>query len=104
LGKGTNKPSGAPLPPPLGLTVDHEPVSEVGPNQARVGVQLVRGIYGEDRARVWLHWGRQDGGADAAAWEDTLDLGLNTRFGPVSFTTQLTGLHPATSYSGRSTV
>lgn len=96
---------GRAFPAPVSLAVSNATPIEVGPSTAQVRVSLRQGIYGEEQARVKLHWGRQDGGADAAAWEQSVDLGLNTRFGPALFAATLAGLEPNTTYfyRGRAT-
>lgn len=86
------------FPPPVSLTVSHGPVPDIGREGTQVRVTLVQGVYGEEQARVWLHHGRQDGGTDTAAWEHAEDLGLNTRFGPSTFTLGLRGIDPGMPY------
>jgi hypothetical protein len=88
----------AALPPPVSLAVSNGPVSDVGPHAAQIQATLVQGVYGEDQARLWLYWGREDGGTNTAGWEHAADLGRNTRFGPSTFAVTASGLDPGTPY------
>ncbi len=86
------------LPAPVALTISNGPAIEIRSNSARVEGTLVQGIYGDEQARVWLYWGKTDGGTNTSAWDNALDLGLNTRFGPSLFSSLISGLQPATWY------
>lgn len=87
-----------PLPAPVALTVSNGLALQISSNTARLEGALVQGIYGDEQARIWLHWGRTDGGTNTDTWDNALDLGLNTRFGTSTFSGSISGLRPGTEY------
>jgi hypothetical protein len=87
-----------PLPAPVSVTISNQSVSLLSNSSAYALATVAQGIYGDDEARVWLFWGRQDGGNTGSAWEQSLLLGLNTNFNPTIFTATLTNLAPQTNY------
>ena len=88
----------APLPPPVNLTVSNLNATLLDPTSASVSGSLTQGVYGDEEASVWLYWGLQDGGANAAAWQDVEFLGVNTNFNPKTFTVPLFNLLAQTNY------
>jgi hypothetical protein len=87
----------APLPPPVSLEVRNLPVATT-PALTTLAGSLRQGVYGEDGARVRVFWGASDGGTNKAAWEHVADFGANSRFGTVTFATNVTGLTPVAPY------
>jgi hypothetical protein len=89
---------GEPLPAPVPMSVDNGLALEASPTSARVEGLVEAGVYGGELARVWLHWGKVDGGNQTDRWEHSVDLGLQTRFGPVSWSALISDLDPAGKY------
>ena len=88
----------APLAAPVALRVFNGETFDIGPKSARLEGIVEQGVYGDEQARLWLCSGRTDGGASIDAWDNVVDLGLNTRFGPSSFSRTISDLEPATDY------
>lgn len=53
---------------------------------------------GSSQASVTLYWGTNDAAANLSAWASTNTFGLNSQPCPVTYTTNITGLVPATTY------
>jgi hypothetical protein len=87
-----------PLPAPVNLTVSNLGASLLSTSSASVSGTLAQGVYGDDRATVWVYWGRQDGGSVRSAWEQSQRIAVNTNFNPATFTTTITNLAPQTNY------
>jgi hypothetical protein len=87
-----------PLPPPINLTVSNVSATVQTNNSAAVAGSLAQGVYGDDRATVRVFWGRQDGGAVRAAWEQSLTVAININFNPTIFSATLTNLAQGTNY------
>jgi len=87
-----------PLPPPVGLTISNLNATMLSNTAATVSGILRQGIYGDDLATVSVFFGRNDGAAVPAAWEQIQMLGINTNFNPKTFTALLTNLVPDTNY------
>jgi hypothetical protein len=90
-----------PLAPPVGLSISNGLAKVQNLNTAQVTGTLTQGVYGDDCAAAWLFWGRQDGGTNRGAWEQSLRLSQNRSFNPTVFTAQFTNLAPQTSYCFR---
>ncbi len=90
-----------PLPEPVALVVRHDGVGAVDDRSSVVGASLTQGIYGDDPATVWLHYGRWDGGTNAADWGSSMRVALNQRWGSVPYRVTLENLLPDTSYHYR---
>ena len=91
----------APLPEPVPMTVANGLALQLESNSARMEGVVEPGIYGDEAARVWLHWGRTDGATNEAAWDHSVDLGTNQRFGPSTFSSVISGLDPTLQYAFR---
>ncbi len=87
-----------PLPAPINVTVGNRSAMTLSSSSARVSGTLAQGVYGDDCARVWVFYGRQDGGTTRSAWEASQFLTVNTNFNPFTFSTTLSGLAPNTNY------
>ena len=87
-----------PLPPPVNLAVSNLAATLLDRSTAQVSGTLAQGVYGDDRASVWVFWGRQDGGTTRGAWDAGQLLGVNTNFNPAQFTATLTNLTGNTNY------
>ena len=70
------------------------PASVITSSTARIRGSLTD--PGTSTPTVRIHWGTSDGGASAAAWSNTADLG--TQAGPGEFFADLSGLLPNTPY------
>jgi len=88
----------APLAAPVNLTLTNITASLLNGATALVSATLAQGVYGDDEAVVSVYWGRQNGGANPAAWEGAQVIGVNTNFNPVAFTAVLTNLAAAANY------
>jgi hypothetical protein len=93
LGPALNQP----LPPPVALALSNLPPALSGASATLTG-QLTQGLYGDDPATVWVFWGLRDGGNVRSRWEFGGKLGLNTRFNPSNFSTNITSLALQTNY------
>jgi hypothetical protein len=87
-----------PIPAPISINLYNLGFTMTSTNTADVTGTLAQGIYGDDEANVFVLWGRQDGGANFNAWENSRFLGLNGHFNPSVYTCTLTNLAPNTNY------
>jgi len=90
-----------PLSAPVQLTVVNSGSSLLTASAARVAGALTQGIYGDDRATVWVFWGTQDGGSVKGNWAQSQLVGVNTNFNPATFTATLSNLTANSTYSFR---
>ncbi len=86
------------LPEPVPVTIVNGFAVQSGIDSARVEGVVEQGLYGDEAARVWLYWGRVDGDVNPAAWEHSVDLGVNQRFGPSTVSAALSGLDSKGTY------
>jgi hypothetical protein len=91
----------APLAAPVALTVANGAASMVSNAAFQASGTLAQGIYGDDRATVWVYWGPQDGGTVKANWAYGQMVGINTNFNRATFNAVLTGLAANTTYAFR---
>ena len=87
-----------PLPALVALSVANSTVDVRTNGPATVSGTLAQGIYGDDLARIWVFYGRQDGGTSHVSWQQSQFIGLNTNFNPHTFTATLTNLTANTNY------
>jgi hypothetical protein len=87
-----------PIPAPVSLGVTNVGTTLIDSNTATASGILAQGIYGDDRASVWVLWGRSDAGTSFNSWENSRFLGINTHFNPTTFTASLTNLAANTNY------
>ena len=87
-----------PLPAPTSLALTNRVATVTSRSSATLSGSLTQGIYGDEGAAVRVYYGRQDGGTVRGAWEQSVLLGVNTRFNPVAFDTAITNLAPGTNY------
>lgn len=87
-----------PLPAPVYLAVADRGATTLSGSSAAVSGTLAQGVYGDDRASIWVYFGRQDGGTIRSAWEANQFLAVNTNFNPRTFTATLSNLVPNTNY------
>lgn len=81
-----------PLPAPRPLRLSGQTMHALTGSVATVVVTLAQGIYGDDAATVWVHWGTQDGGTNDATWPNARIAGVNTNFNSAFFHAELTNL------------
>ena len=77
-------------------TLDNSPASAVASSSATVGGVVTD--TGANPPTVTIYYGDNDGGTDPAAWDSSIDLGLQSG----SFSTVLSSLNPETRYYFRS--
>lgn len=87
-----------PLPAPTSLSLVNRGATMAGSSSATLSGSLTQGIYGEEGAAVRVYYGRQDGGTVRGAWEQSILLGVNSYFNPVTFNAAITNLAPGTHY------
>jgi Concanavalin A-like lectin/glucanases superfamily/Domain of unknown function (DUF2341) len=87
-----------PLPAPVNLTVGNGPATGMTTTSTTVAGTLTQGIYGSEQATLWLYFGPQDGGTVQAQWQQAVQLAVNTNFNPVTLSTTLSNLAPASIY------
>jgi hypothetical protein len=88
----------APLSAPVNLTLTNVTASLLSPSTAVVSATLAQGVYGDNEAGVTVFWGRQNGGTNPEAWENSFTIGINTNFNPTAFSAVLSNLAPNTNY------
>lgn len=84
----------APLPKPAALALSRQQVLRLAGAEAAVTATLTQGVYGDDPAVVWVHWGNADGGTDPARWAHSMRVGTNHWFNPALFEAHFTNLVP----------
>lgn len=89
------------LTAPVNLSVANLPLSALAATTGTVKGKITQGLYGSEQATVRVFWGKQDGGTNAANWEQSLIVGLNTNFNPTTFSAGLDNLTPRTNYHFR---
>ena len=87
-----------PLPAAVGLSVSNAAASVSSASTATVSGSLAQGIYGDDRASVWVFYGTQDGGLAPSGWQQGAYLGVNTNFNRALFQARLANLAANTNY------
>ncbi|HWD21026.1 MAG TPA: DUF2341 domain-containing protein [Verrucomicrobiae bacterium] len=87
-----------PFPAPISLSMSSLGSTVWNASTASITGSLVQGIYGDDQAVVRAFWGRQNGGNNASAWENSALLGVNTNFNATAFSTVITNLAPGGNY------
>jgi hypothetical protein len=87
-----------PIPAPVSLAVTNVGATIVDTNMASASGVVAQGIYGDDRASVWVLWGRSDGGTSFGSWENSRFIANNSHFNPTTYTTTLTNLAANTNY------
>jgi hypothetical protein len=87
-----------PLTAPVTLAVTNGHALPAGGTTAVVSAGLAQGVYGDDRAALWVFWGRHDGGTVAGNWEQSQLVAINTNFNPVTYSVTLTNLASQTNY------
>jgi len=83
---------------PVNLTLTNVSAQLLDNTTALVSATLSQGVYGDDRATVSVFYGKQNGGTNPNAWENSQTIGVNTNFNPVAFSAVLTNLVTATNY------
>ncbi|MDE3066326.1 MAG: DUF2341 domain-containing protein [Verrucomicrobiota bacterium] len=87
-----------PLPAPVPLSLTDLGTTMLTNTSVTVSGSLAQGVYGDDQARVWVFYGRKDGGTTPGAWENSRFIGVNTNFNPTTFVATLTNLVSQTNY------
>lgn len=87
-----------PLPPPVNLTMSNVTSTVWSGTTATLKGWLTQGVYGDQGAAVVAYWGTQNGGTNAAAWQNSAVLGVNTNFCPKAWSITLTNLTPGATY------
>ena len=87
-----------PLPVPVPIVCSNRGLAGLSATSAVVQGTIAQGLYGDEAAQVTVFWGRQDGGTNRVAWEESRWVGLNTNFNPSTFSAMLTNLAPRTNY------
>ncbi len=87
-----------PLPAPVVLGVTNLGATLLSASLANVFARFAQGLDGDDWASLWVCWGRQDGGTNAAAWEQSRFVAINTNFNPQTYSVLLTNLATNTTY------
>jgi hypothetical protein len=92
---------GHPLPPPDPLALSDLHTKPLTATAVSVIGTLAQQGYGDDPARVWLVWGKQDAGTNRSLWENQRFLGVNTNFNPVRFSADVSNLPAQVNFSFR---
>ncbi len=87
-----------PLTAPIALAVANGSAATVNSNTVSVSGTLAQGIYGADRAALWVCYGRQDGGTVRANWEQAQLVAINTNFNSRTYSIVLSNLVSQTNY------
>lgn len=89
---------GQPLPAPVPLSVKNVSSAIRTNGNVTVTGSVAQGVYGDDRAGIWVYYGRQDGGTTFANWEGGRFVGINTNFNAAQFSITLNNLVANTNY------
>jgi hypothetical protein len=81
-----------PLGPSVNLSLTAGPPTQISSTSAALNGTLTQGVYGDPGATVNVYWGPADGGTNPAAWANSLNLGVNTNAGVVTYAPVVTNL------------
>lgn len=91
----------AALVEPVPLFLENLQAEVTGRNTVTLEGRMGQGIYNAEQARVFLCWGKADGGTDRQTWQHVVDLGVNTRAGESVVSASLEGLTPGVNHYWR---